>query len=144
MGRHRMDGASLETGVIFRDVSKRFYIKNSMSRIGGNCRWIVSTEDDCLFAFNFDGKMWIKIYDTIRTAKTNSSGGYIEVNLPSAVRPMGFMGNMSASARMHEAVFYIFTKMEDTGEYKPSVDHINRKNVITAGLIFVQQLQENK
>jgi hypothetical protein len=28
---------------------------------------------------------------------------------------------------MHEAVFYTFTKMEDTGEYKPSVDHINRK-----------------
>jgi hypothetical protein len=40
---------------------------------------------------------------------------------------MGFMGNMSASARMHEAVFYTFTKMEDTGEYKPLVDHINRK-----------------
>jgi hypothetical protein len=122
-----MDGASLETGVIFRDVSKRFYIKKSMSRIGGNCRWIVSTEGDCLFAFNFDGKMWIKIYDTIRTSKPNSSGGYIEVNLPSAVRPMGFMGNSNGSARMHEAVFYTFTKMEDTGDYKPSVDHINRK-----------------
>jgi hypothetical protein len=122
-----IDGAILETGVIFRDVSKRFYIKKSMSRIGGNCRWIVSTEGDCLFAFNFDGKMWIKIYDTIRTSKPNSSGGYIEVNLPSAVRPMGFMGNSNGSARMHEAVFYTFTKMEDTGDYKPSVDHINRK-----------------
>jgi hypothetical protein len=122
-----IDGVILETGVIFRDVSKIFYINKSMSRIGDNCRWIVSTKGDCLFAFKHDGKMWIKIYDTIQTSKPNSSGGYIEVNLPSAVRPMGFMGNMSASARMHEAVFYIFTKMEDTGEYKPSVDHINRK-----------------
>jgi hypothetical protein len=123
-----MDGASLETGVIFRDVSKRFYINKSMPRIGGNCRWIVSTEGDCLFAFNLDGKMWIKIYDTIRTSKpTNSSWGYIEVNLPSAVRPMGFMGNSSGSAIMHEAVVYTFTKMDDTGDYKPSVDHINRK-----------------
>ena len=119
-----MDKSSLETGVIFRDVSKRFYIKKSMSRIGGNCRWIVSTEGDCLFAFNLDGKMWIKIYDTIR----NSSCGYIEVKLPIAVKPMGFMGNSNGSARMHEAVFYTFTKMEDTGDYyKPSVDHINRK-----------------
>jgi hypothetical protein len=40
---------------------------------------------------------------------------------------MGFMGNSNGSARMHEAVFYTFTKMEDTGDYKPSVDHINRK-----------------
>ena len=31
-----MDGASLETGVIFRDVSKRFYINKCMSRIGDN------------------------------------------------------------------------------------------------------------
>ena len=37
-----------------------------MSRIGDNCRWIVSTEGDCLFAFKLDGKMWIKIYDTVR------------------------------------------------------------------------------
>jgi hypothetical protein len=36
-----MDGASLETGVIFRDVSKRFYINKSMFRIGDNSRWIV-------------------------------------------------------------------------------------------------------
>ena len=139
-----MDGASLESGVIFRDVSKRIYKIKSMSRIGDNSRWIVSTEGDCLFAFKHDGMMWIKIYDTIRTSKPNSSCGYIEVNLSIAMKPMGFMGNKSASARMHEAVFYTFTKMEDTGEYKPSVDHINRKNVITAGLIFVQQLQENK
>jgi hypothetical protein len=47
-----MDEASLETGVIFRDVSKRFYINKSMSRIGDNCRWIVSTEGgDCFFAY---------------------------------------------------------------------------------------------
>ena len=85
-----------------------------------------------------------QVYDTIRTSKPNSSGGYIEVKLPSAVRPMGFMGNTSASTRMHKAVFYTFTKMEDTGEYKPSVDHINRKNVITTGLIFVQQLHREQ
>jgi hypothetical protein len=31
---------------------------------------------------------------------------------------MGFIGNKNGSARMHEAVFYTFTKMEDTGEHK--------------------------
>ena len=98
-------------------------INKSMSRIGENSRWIVSTEGDCLFAFKRDGKMWIKIYDTIQTSKPNSSGGYT----PSAVRLMGFMGNTSASTRMHEAVFYTFTKMEDTGEYKPSVDSVGHK-----------------
>jgi hypothetical protein len=46
-----MDGAMLETGVIFGDVSKRFFINKLMSRIGNNCWWIVSTEGDCLFAF---------------------------------------------------------------------------------------------
>jgi len=86
----------------------------------------VSTEGDCLFAFKLDGKMWIKIYDTVQTSNPNSAGGYIEVNLPNAVKPIGFIGNKSGSAKMHEAVFYTFTKMEDTGEYKPSVDHINR------------------
>jgi hypothetical protein len=70
----------------------------------------------------------------LRTLKPNSAGGFIEVNLPSALKPMGFIGNKNGSARMHEAVFYTFTKMEDTGEHKPSVDHINRKNVIAAGL----------
>jgi hypothetical protein len=37
-----MDGTILETGVIFRDVSKRFYKNKSMSRIGeivgGSCQ----------------------------------------------------------------------------------------------------------
>ena len=42
------------------------------------------------------------------------------------MKPIGFIGNKSGSAKMHEAVFYTFTKMEDTGEFKPSVDHINR------------------
>ena len=56
-----IDGAILETGVIFRDVSKIFYLNKSMSRIWDNCRWIVSTKGDCLFAFKHDGKMWIKI-----------------------------------------------------------------------------------
>jgi hypothetical protein len=122
-----MDGARLETGVIFRDVSKRFYTNASMSRIGDNCRWIVSTEGDCMFAFKHHGKMWIKIYDTVRTSNPNSGGGYIEVKLPTGLKPIGFIGNKSGSAKMHEAVFYTFTKMENTGEYKPSIDHINRK-----------------
>ena len=74
-----MDGTILETGVIFRDVSKRFYINKSMSRIGDNCRWIVSTEGDCLFAFNLHGKMWIKIYDTVRTANPNADENYVRV-----------------------------------------------------------------
>jgi hypothetical protein len=123
-----MDGARVETGVIFRDVWKRFYINKSMSRIRDNCWWIVSTEGDCLFAFKLDGKMLIKIYDTVRTSNPNSAGGYIEANLPNAVKPIGFIGNKSRSGRMHEAVFYTLKKMEmeDTGEYKPSVDHINR------------------
>ena len=114
-----MDGASLETSVIFRDVSKRLYIMKSMSRIGYNCRWIVSTEGDCLFAFKLHGKMWIKIYDTVRTSNPNSAWGYIEVKLPSALKPIGFIGNKCGSAKMHEVVFYTFTKMEDTGEYNP-------------------------
>jgi hypothetical protein len=59
----------------------------------------------------------------MRTLKPNSAGGYIEVNLPSALKPMGFIGNKNGSARMHEAVFYTFTKMEDTGEHKPSRSH---------------------
>jgi hypothetical protein len=122
-----MDGARLETGVIFRDVLKRFYINKSMSRIGDNCRWIVSTEGDCLFAFKLHGKMWIKIYDTVRITNPNSCFGYNEVKLPTGLKPIGFIGNKCGSAKMHEAVFYTFTKMEDTGEYKPSVDHINRK-----------------
>ena len=80
-----------------------------------------------MFTFKLDGKMWIKIYDTVQTSKPNSAGGYIEANLPNAVKPIGFIGNKSRSAKMHEAVFYTFTNLEqDTGEYKPSVDHINR------------------
>jgi hypothetical protein len=64
----------------------------------------------------------------VRTSNPNSAGGYIEANLPNAVKPIGFIGNKSRSGRMHEAVFYTLKKMEmeDTGEYKPSVDHINR------------------
>ena len=58
----------------FRDFLKRFNINKSMSRIGDNCRWIVSTEGDCLFTFKLDGKMWIKIYDTVRTSNPNSAG----------------------------------------------------------------------
>jgi hypothetical protein len=89
-----MDEASLETGVIFRDVSKRFYINKSMSRIGDNCRWIVSTEGgDCFFAYKLHGKMWIKIYDTVRTANPNSCSGYNEVKLSTGLRPIGFIGN---------------------------------------------------
>ena len=111
-----MDGASLETGVIFRDVSKRFYINKSMSRIGDNCRWIVSTEGDCLFAFKHHGKMWIKIHDTLRTVN-----GYVNVNLPAGLT------NKKDQANLHEAIFYTFTTMKNTGEYKPTIDHINRK-----------------
>jgi len=75
-----MDGTILETGVIFRDISKRFYIHKSMSRIGENCRWIVSTEGDCLFAFKQHGKMWIKIHDALR-----SNIGYVTVNPPNGL-----------------------------------------------------------
>jgi hypothetical protein len=88
-----MDKASLETGVIFRDVSKRFYINKLMSRIGDNCRWTVSTKGDCLFAYKLHGKMWIKIYDTVRTANPNSCSGYNEVKLSTGLRPIGFIGN---------------------------------------------------
>ncbi len=115
-----MDGSSLETGVIFGDVSKRFYINKLMSRIGDNYWWIASTEGDCLFAFKLHGKMWIKIYDTVQTANPNSCSGYNEVKLPTGLKPIGFISNKCGSAKMHEAVFYTFTKMEDTGEYKPS------------------------
>ncbi len=117
-----MDGASLETGVIFRDVSKIFYFNKSMSRIGDNCRWIVSTEGDCLFAYKLHGKMWIKIC----AKKPNSASGYIDVHLPTRLKPMGFMGNSCGSARLHDVVFYTFTKMDNTCVYKPTIDHINR------------------
>jgi hypothetical protein len=84
----------------------------------------MSTEGDCLFTFKLDGMMWIKIYDTVQTTNPNSCFGYNEVKLPIGLKPIGFIGNKCGSAKMHEAVFYTFTKMEDTGEYKPSVDHI--------------------
>jgi len=111
-----MDGTILEPGVIFRDVSKRCYINKSMSRIGDNCRWIVSTEGDCLFAFKHHGKMWIKIYDTLRTVAM-----YANVHLPIGLT------NKKETIDLHVAIFYTFTKMKDTGEYKPTIDHINRK-----------------
>jgi len=111
-----MDGTILETGVIFKDVSKRCYIHKSMSRIGENCRWIVSTEGDCLFAFKHHGKMWIKIHDILRTVN-----GYVNVNLPTGLT------NIKEQANLHEAIFYTFTTMKDTGEYKPTIDHINKK-----------------
>jgi hypothetical protein len=57
-----------------------------------------------LFTFKLDGKMWIKIYNTVQTSKPNSAGGYIEANLPNAVKPIGFIGNKSRSAKMHDAV----------------------------------------
>jgi len=111
-----MDGTILETGVIFRDISKRFYIHKSMSRIGENCRWIVSTEGDCLFAFKQHGKMWIKIHDALR-----SNIGYVTVNPPNGLTIK------KDTANLHEVFFYTFTTMKDTGEYKPTIDHINRK-----------------
>jgi hypothetical protein len=117
-----IDGAILETGVIFRDVSKRYYIHMNMSRIRDNCRWIVSTEGDCMFAFKHQEKMWIKIYNTMRTEIHNSTSNYIRVSLPNQ-----FIGNKNGSTRIANAVFYTFTKMEDTGDYKPTIDHINRK-----------------
>jgi len=101
-----------------QDVLKRFYINMLMSKFGDNCRWIVSTEGDCLFAFKLDGKMWIKIYDTVcANSNPNSAGGYIEANLPNAVKPIGFTRNKSGSVKMHNAVFCTFTTMEDTGAY---------------------------
>jgi hypothetical protein len=41
----------------------------------------------------------------------------MEANLPNALKPIGFTRNKSGSVKMHDAVFYTFTTMEDTGEY---------------------------
>ena len=60
--------------------------------------------------------MWIKIYDTVQTSNPISAGRYNEVKLPTGLKSIGFIGNKNGSAKMHEAVFYTFTKMEDTGE----------------------------
>jgi hypothetical protein len=48
--------------------------------------------------------MWIKIYDTVRTSNPNSDHGYTEANQPNVLKPVGFIGNKSGSAKMHEAV----------------------------------------
>ncbi len=47
--------------------------------------------------------------------------GYVNVNLPNGLTIK------KDTANLHEVIFYTFTTMKDTGEYKPTIDHINRK-----------------
>ena len=69
-----------------------------------------------MFAFKHHGKMWIKIYDTLRTVAR-----YANVHLPNGLT------NKKETIDLHVVIFYTFTTMNDTGEYKPTIDHINRK-----------------
>ncbi len=75
------------------------------------------SEGDCLFAFKHHGNMWIKIHETLRT-----NIGFVTVNLPKWINHQ-----KKETTSLHEIIFYTFTTMKDTGKYKPTIDHINRK-----------------